>query len=423
MRYNLGMDWLYHTIFHGAMLAAAPLFLARAAVAPKFRQELAARLTGWRQLPVRPGCLWVHAASVGEVRIAQTLIRRLQEAHPGRPVVLSTFTPTGYAVAQEAGLCPVFLMPPDSILLLNPLLKRLRPAALALIEAELWPGLLIACRQQGVPVVLLNGRMSGASFQRYDKIRSIFLWLTEGVGFFAMRTEADAGRVKRLGVQACRLDVTGNMKFDAAEEPASPAPEANGPVLVFGSTRPGDEGPVLAAIRQLMADHPQTRYVIAPRHLNRCPEVADLLRGQGLPFAIHSRIDPARPGPGIILVDRLGVLNDYYRRAAAAFVGGGFRPEFGGQNILEPALIGLPVVYGPHMQNFEEEARWLKESGGGLQLDSPEQLYPMLKFLLENPEERAQLGRQAAAAVREKRGAVERNLKILDAIFKAVPDP
>ncbi len=416
------MDALYHTIITTVMLLASPFFLIRAIISGTFRREMMERLGGWRSFQPPDDPVWIHAASVGEVKLALTLIDQLKHALPERPVLLSTFTPTGLAVARKANVCPTFMMPPDSPLFLNPLMERLQPAALVLIEAELWPGLLRTCHNQGIPMVLLNGRMSEGSMIRYQKLNPLFSWIAEGVHFFAMRTDADARRVKKLGLADCRIGVTGNMKYDAVMPPHTNGDRPNPGLIVFGSTRPGDEDAALNAIGRLKSDYPEIRYVIAPRHMDRIEEVEAMIQNRGFECVRHSQMKEKRNfSPFIILVDQLGVLNDYYSMGRAAFVGGGFKPEFGGQNILEPALCGIPVLFGTHMQNFEEEAKLLEESGGGLVLKSPEDLYPMLKFLLDNPEEGEQLGRQAAAAVIAERGAVDRNVEIIRESLKFAP--
>ncbi len=420
--YNPAMDILYHTIITTAMLLAAPFFLIRALFSGTFRREMKERLVGWRSFPPPEDPVWVHAASVGEVKLALTLIKQLQHAMPERTVLLSTFTPTGLTVARKANLCPTFILPPDSPLFLNPLMDRIQPALLVLIEAELWPGLLRTCHQQGIPMVLLNGRMSEGSMIRYQKLHPLFSWIAEGVHFFAMRTEADARRVKKLGLAECRIGVTGNMKYDATVPPHSNGDRPNPGLIVCGSTRPGDEEILLSAIARLQPDYPSIRYVIAPRHMDRIDEVEAMIQACGFECVRHSLMKEKRNfSPFIILVDQLGVLTDYYSMGRAAFVGGGFRSEFGGQNILEPALCGIPVMYGSHMQNFEEESALLEESGGGLVLNTPDDLYPMLKFLLDNPEESQQLGRQAASAVIAERGAIDRNIKIIREALKFAP--
>ena len=417
------MDVLYHTIITAGLLLASPFFLSRALVDKSFRREMKERLGGWRNLKPPPAPIWIHAASVGEVKLALTLVEHLAQAIPDHKPVLSTFTWTGFEVAQKAAACPVFLMPPDSPLFLTPLLERLQPATLVLIEAELWPGLLRTCHRRGIPMLQLNGRMSEGSMTRYKNLNPLFPWMAEGVHFFAMRTQADAQRLKKLGLADCRIGVTGNMKYDAMHTPRTNGAGHESDLIVFGSTRPGDETAALDAIEQLKDAFPQARYVIAPRHMDRVDEVEALIKARGLEVVRHSKMAAEKNfSPFVILVDVLGVLNDYYEMAEAAYVGGGFRPEFGGQNILEPALCAIPVLFGPEMQNFEEEARLLRESGGGLQLESEDQLFTLLKFLLENPEERRQLGQQAAEAVAKQRGAVERNVEIIRESLKFAPN-
>ncbi len=418
------MDVLYHTIITAGLLAASPFFLLKALFSKPFRREMKERLGGWRNLKTPDRPIWIHAASVGEVKLALTLIEHLKCAIPDHPPVLSTFTSTGFELAKSANACPVFLMPPDSPVFLTPLLDRLQPAQLVLIEAELWPGLLRTCHRRGIPMIQLNGRMSEGSMNRYRNLNPLFPWMAEGVHFFAMRTKVDAARIKKLGLADCRIGVTGNMKYDAMVTPRTNGDGSDSNLIVFGSTRPGDEDAALDAIEQLKPEFPQARYVIAPRHMDRIDEVETLIRNRGLEVVRHSRMQEERNfSPFIILVDQLGVLNDYYEMAQAAYVGGGFRPEFGGQNILEPALCAIPVLFGPEMQNFEEEAALLKDSGGGIQLESPQALHPMLKFLLENPQERVQLGQQAGGAVMLQRGAVDRNIEIIRESLKFAPEP
>ncbi|MCH8157552.1 MAG: hypothetical protein IID18_07365, partial [Nitrospinae bacterium] len=323
-------------------------------------------------------------------------------------------TPTGYAQAVKEGLEPVFRMPPDFLLWLNPLFDRLRPSLLVLLEAELWPGLLDGCRKRGVPVLLANGRISQKSVDRYGKFPFIFRWIASGVSFFSVRTQTDADRLRELGVAPDKVRVSGNIKFDALLSGAEASPESGSDTdcIVFGSTRPGDEGPAMEAILQLREEHPNLRCVIAPRHLERCREVEELIRDYGMEFKLHSQLDGTEDA-ALILLDRMGELNKYYASATLAFVGGGFNPRFGGQNILEPAGYGLPVVFGRHMNNFEEEARLLVESGGGIQIERPTELHDVLHRLLSDPEERRRRGQAARDTVAGNRGAVGRTIELI----------
>lgn len=390
---------------------------------PAFRSELIQRTRQWKSIPRQTGCLWVHASSVGEVRVAELLIQALQQRYPGRTVVLSTFTATGYTLAKEALDCPVFRLPLDLPFLIRPLLKRLDPAILILIEAEYWPNLLHACLQRKIPVLLANGRLSAKSFDRYQKLKFWFQWITEPITIFSMRAQAEADRLLRLNIDPARVQVAGNMKFDSltTDESHNPKPTQMGEItVVFGSTRPGEEPAIAKAIAQLSQNPLDYKFIIAPRHVPRCREVESILRDAGLSVTLHSDLkDTAKSWAGtVLLVDALGVLNDYYRQGHVAFVGGGFDSRHGGHNILEPALLGLPVIYGEDMGNFEEEARLLAESGGGIQIERLEDLTPALEQLLSAPEEIVRRGVLATEAVQLQKGAVNRNLDLIQSLLE-----
>ena len=390
---------------------------------PAFRSEVIQRTRHWKSVPRQTGCLWVHASSVGEVRVAELLIRALQQRYPDRTVVLSTYSGTGFDLAQKTLNCPMFRFPIDLPIFILPLLKRLDPAILILIEAEYWPNLLHSCLQRKIPVILANGRMSAKSFARYQKLKPWFLWITEPITTFSMRAQVEADRLLQLGINPERVQVTGNIKFDALTANGNPLPEKvqNKEItVIFGSTRPGEEQAVAKAISQLSQKPLDYKFIVAPRHMQRCREVEDVLRDAGLLVMLHSeRKDSAEAWTSpVLLVDTLGVLNDYYRQGQVAYVGGGFDPSHGGHNILEPAILGLPVIYGRYMGNFEEEARLLSESGGGIQIDRPEELTPVLEKLLSDPEEIKKRGALAAEVVQQQKGAVNRNLDLIQALLE-----
>jgi 3-deoxy-D-manno-octulosonic-acid transferase len=415
------MDILYYIITGGILLIASPFMLIRGLVSSTFRKDIKERFNGANTLPKLKESLWIHASSVGEVRLAKTLITLLQEQGEARPIVLSTFTPTGYALAVEEKLPNVFRLPLDFPLWLNPVFDRIEPSQLILIEAELWPCLLRQCKKRKIPVVQVNGRVSEKSIQRYGKFKSFFLWMTQAVVLFSMRSQTDADRLIELGIPEEKIQVTGNIKFDVlptgSDELKSIVFNPTSFLIVFGSTRPGDEGPVMEAYIKLKKDFQNIIGVIAPRHMQRCREVEDLIREFSVEHTLLSNMPEGdwvnHPG-SLILVDRMGVLNSFYANAKLAYVGGGFNPRFGGQNILEPAVFGTPVLFGKHMNNFEEESRLLIESGGGIQLQKEEELYQALKKLLLNSEERQETGRAAAETVRNHRGAALRTVKIIE---------
>jgi len=377
-------------------------------------------LKGANDLPNLEKSLWIHASSVGEVRLAKILITSLKEQGETRPIVLSTFTPTGFALALEENLPHVFRLPFDFPLWLNPVFNRIMPSQLILIEAELWPSLLRLCKKKNIPILQVNGRVSEKSLEWYRKFNSFFLWMTEAVTQFSMRSQKDAERLFELGVPKEKILVTDNIKFDTlttgSDTRSSFVFNPNSFLIVFGSTRPGDEGPVMEAFIKLKKDFPNVLGVIAPRHMQRCREVEDLIREFNENYMLYSETtegDWVNKPCSIILVDKIGVLNNFYANAKLAYVGGGFNPRFGGQNILEPAAFGIPVMFGKHMNNFEEEARLLIESGGGIQLQKEEELYPILKKFIMSPNARQKAGQAADETVLQHRGAVLRTVKII----------
>jgi len=408
------MSFLYHTIIGFSILVASPAIALRAIFSSNFRSDVLKRIFGYKILKTMNGCIWIHAASVGEVRLGKVLISALKEKGEARPIVLSTFTSAGFDQAKKEGVEHVFRMPPDFVLWIHPLLKHLCPAILVLIEAEMWPGLICECNRRKIPVLLANGRITQKSFDRYRSFSFVFKWIEKNISFFSMRTKKDADRVLGLGVDPEKVRVNGNIKFDVlvSIEDISPLEKKESSWVVFGSTRPGDEGPVMEAIAKLYQEHPGLNFVIAPRHLERLREVKELMVTYGVEFQLHSE-KLGSENSRLVLLDQLGELNGYYAKACLAFVGGSFNPRFGGQNIIEPASYGLPVVFGRHMNNFEEEACLLIESEGGIQINNPQELYVVLNQLLADQEERQRLGKKAWETVVKNRGAVNKTIELI----------
>jgi len=408
------MSFLYHTIIGFSILVASPAIALRAIFSPNFRSDILKRIFGYKILKSMNGCVWIHAASVGEVRLGKVLISVLKEKGEARPIVLSTFTSAGFDQAKKEGVEHIFRMPPDFVLWVKPVLNHLCPAILVLIEAEMWPGLISECNHRKIPVLLANGRITQKSFDRYRSFSFVFKWIAANVSFFSMRTKKDADRIISLGVASKKVRVNGNIKFDllASSEDISPLEKKESSWVVFGSTRPGDEGPVMEAIAKLYQEHPGLNFVIAPRHLERLCEVKELMVAYGIEFQLHSEKLSSK-NSRLILLDQLGELNGYYAKARLAFVGGSFNPRFGGQNIIEPASYGLPVVFGRHMSNFEEEACLLIESGSGIQINSPQELYIVLNQLLVDQKKRQSLGKKAWETVIKNRGAVNKTIELI----------
>jgi 3-deoxy-D-manno-octulosonic-acid transferase len=399
----------------GLLFLASPFLILRALISSSFRNEIKGRMKGANSLPELKGTLWIHASSVGEVHLAKILIAGLIKEGESRPIALSTFTLTGYALALEEKLPNVFRLPLDFPLWLNPVFDRLQPAKLVLIEAELWPTLLRQCKRRSIPVIQVNGRVSEKSVRNYRKFPAILLWMTESIGQFSMRSQTDADRFLQLGVANKKVLVTGNIKFDLNSEVENtfhPQWKEDSMILVFGSTRPGEEGPIMDALVRLQKEFPNLVGVIAPRHMERCREVEDLIREFEVEYALLSK-QGNLTNCNFLLVDSLGKLNAFYKSATVTYVGGGFNPRFGGHNILEPAALGKPVLFGKFMNNFEEEAKLLKQYEGGLQLQNIEELYDVLKWLLINPDERQKLSQSAEKTVKANSGALRKNIELI----------
>lgn len=415
---------VYELAFFLGLLAGSPYFLLRMLTTRRFRQGLAERLGRYSPPGLFPGekTLWVQAASVGEVNAAAPLLKELRRAFPGRRLVLSCQTASGRRRARES-LSPsdsAVLSPLDAGIFIRRFLRNFSPEILVLIETEIWPGLIMACRRGNIPVVLCNGRISDASFPRYRAARILLRPLLEKISGLGMRTPEDAGRVAALGAPPGRIRVTGNLKYDAAKEAAERAPVRPaarlgiGPeqtILVGGSTAPGEEILLFRSWRALRSRHPGLRLFLAPRHLERLPEILRELEEAGAAPALFSEPDKAAQA-GVVVVDVFGVLYELYGAADLVFVGRSLSGR-GGQNPIEPASRGRAVVFGPGMNNFREDTRRLLAAGGAGLVPGPGDLTRVLGELLDDPERRAGMGRAAREAVFAASGAAGANLEMI----------
>lgn len=379
---------------------------------------------GWgRRRPA--GSLWVHAASVGEVQAAVPLIRSLQGAYPDRSVTLTCFTPTGVAQAarqfDESVDCR--LLPLDLPGAMARFIKRQRPDLLVIIETEIWPNLLAACRKRAVPVVFANARMMPRSLRRYTRgpLASLFGQALAGVDRIAAASEDDAERFMTLGVPENRVEVTGNLKLDfqvdeTVRRQGLAWRESWGgkrPVWVAGSTHEGEERRVLDAHQRLLKDFPELLMVLVPRHPARFHAVADLCRGQKLETARRSENHRVKHSTRVLLGDTLGELLDLYAAADVALVGGTLVRGIGGHNLLEPAALGVPVIVGPHQGGWAEVAGWLREAGALITCSSVDEIVEAMQEALRDDEGRRAAGLAARQAVEDRAGATARTQALI----------
>jgi 3-deoxy-D-manno-octulosonic-acid transferase len=417
---------LYDVLVPLAALAAAPAWLMRSIRHPEYRAHLPERfgrlpdtlVQRLGALPRRP--VWMQAVSVGEVGVARTLLEALQEPIP---VLVSSTTPAGREAAASlpagrvVGTCH---FPIDWSPCVRRALDAIRPAAFVSVETEIWPGLMSACLRRAVPVAIVNGRISERSHGRYRRVRGLLRESLRGVRLACMQTGDDAERAVSIGIDPSRVVVTGNVKFDAPADSSSQAdlkavydlPAAGGPpVMVAGSTSPGEEEIVLEAMREMREGGLRDLLVIlAPRHRERFEEVATLLRSRGVPFARRSRMPAERRQEApVVLLDTIGELARVYDLAAVAFVGGSLVRR-GGQNMIEPAARGVPVLFGPHTWNFESVAAALLACGAGTRVHHAKDLAREAARLISDDGRRTRAAEAGRALIAAHRGATGRTL-------------
>jgi 3-deoxy-D-manno-octulosonic-acid transferase len=419
---------LYNVLLTGFLLLYSPVIVLRSLFREDFRRMWHERLGG---LPARPGerPVWVHAASVGEVLCTLPLIRRIRKACPSVPIVLTTMTRTGNETArrQVPEAERICFLPFDHPLTLRRGFGRIGPRLLLIAETELWPNLLGLCRRKGVPVVLFNGRISNRSFKRYLALRFFFARCLGCVSAFLMQTEEDRLRITVLGAPPERAAAAGNIKFDQAP-PAFTEEEAagvgrslgvgeDGPVLIAGSTHPGEEEIVLSLFMALREEHPGLVLILAPRHLQRLDEVERLLKAKQVSWRRRTAPAGQDGSARVILLDTMGELGKLYALATLVFVGGSLVPV-GGHNPLEPLLFGKAVLFGPHMFNFREMARLLVEGGGAVQVRDAEGLEAEAGRLLRDEAVRREMGDRGKRLLEVNRGATERVFRAIEPFLR-----
>lgn len=372
--------------------------------------------------------LWLHGASAGDLLALSPMIRELRSRFPGCIIVLSTTTNTGFMMATErlaSQVDAVIYGPYDLLGATRRAVRAISPDLLVLEYTEIWPNLISACKERGVRVALVNGRFSPAHLRKYRLLFSLIGNPLRDIDLFLMREDEEAERVLGLGAPLERVWVTGNTKFDALAPPTPPAEgdaelrkalglPIGSPVLIAGSTHEGEEEDLLRVYRRLLEHHPALCLVIAPRYVDRASRVAGLVRDAGLSVGLRSEGNRSRGQ--VVILDTIGELSRAYRLATVVFVGGSFTRR-GGQNILEPAAQGRPVLFGPHMENFHDSVQVLV-GRGGIQVNDADHLERLLADLLARPETVASLGEMAQAAVRQVSGASRRNVDHLDRLLR-----
>ena len=417
-------------IYTAVLYLATPFLLARLLWRgllrnPGYRRRIGERLGLGARIGAREGCLWIHAVSVGEAQAAAPIVKALRERRPGEAILVTSSTPTGAERISQtfgAGIVHRYL-PLDLPGAVARFLDRTGPRVAIIMETEIWPNLLAGCRARGVPVVMANVRLSEHSAAGYRRFRRLFAPVLGSVAAVAAQSGEDARRLASIGVPPDVIEVTGSTKFDVLL-PASLREEAavlrrtwgiaRG-VWIAASTHEGEEAQVLEAFGQVLEALPDSLLVLVPRHPERFGAVAALVRRRGFEPAMRSRRPVDCTGARVFIGDTMGELPLFYAAADVAFVGGTL-VETGGHNMLEPAALARPVLFGPHAFNFAEIGRRLVEAGGAERIGGPASLGRAVIGYLRDAERRHEAGGRGRAFVESNRGARDRVLAMIETL-------
>lgn len=401
------------------------------ATSGRYRAGLAGRLgkipAGMADAVAGRRVIWLHAVSVGEVMAATELIRELRLRMPDWVIAISTTTETGQRLARErfGSHSPVFYMPLDFALLIRRYLRVLQPKLVVLMESELWPNLIDVCASQGIPVAVVNGRVSDRSLPRYLRLNRLWRPILGQVSLFLAQSEENGARFKRIGAPADRVRVTGNLKYDVRAADTTPMTKLlremlpqSAPVVVAGSTLDGEEKMLLDEWPRVLEEHPSAVLILAPRRPERFGAVAGLVETTGFDLSRASALPPAdaQRNDGIILLDTIGDLASVYSLGKVAFVGGSL-VAMGGHNPLEPARFGVPVLMGQSSENFREIVDAMR-SAGAIRVVEPSGLGDALTELLSDRDDARHMGERGREVFLAQAGATARTVEWLLGLLK-----
>ena len=428
---------LFYRIIHAlGFVLLSPVFLYKMWKRGKYRENFSQRFGGYApelrqrlEKKLQPRC-WIQAVSVGEVNLALLLLQSLSRAFPQHRIILTTTTSTGYAFARERLPHEVELLyfPQDFLWTVKRAYNLIQPDFIVLIESELWPNHVWEAARRRVPVFLVNGRMSPRSERGYQKIGWLFRRVFGELRLVCAQSSRDVDNFLAAGVPRDRLHLTGNMKYDAALPHDGVTAKIDRaqilrqigvvpmrPVLVAGSTHPGEEEILFDILQQLRARFPDLFLVLVPRHVERTPEIVELANRKQMNLVLRSDVGRARPPgapPDCLLVNTTGELKWFYRIATVIFVGKSLVGP-GGQNIVEAAASGHPVVFGPHMENFQEIARQFVAEDACVQVQDVYELRHALQDLLQNESLRARITDAASRVIAANLGATDRTVELI----------
>lgn len=373
--------------------------------------------------------VWLHAVSVGEVMAAAPFINGFHSRFPGYKLLISTVTRTGNSVASriKGKDDALIYFPLDLSFVIMRLLARLRVKLFIVMETEIWPNIITAFYKKGIPVMVINGRLSQRSFRAYKTAAFLMRPIFAKISMFCVQTRDDGARLEELGVDRRKIRITGNMKYDVSPS----RPDASGgikrsmgipaerKILVAGSTHRGEDEIILDAYEELLKKFSSLSLLIAPRHIERTDEIGRLIVKRNLKWARFSSLRGDSWGGHIIVLDVIGRLSGLYSIADIVLIGGSLLPAYGGHNLLEPAVLKKAILFGPHMSNFKDMAAEFLEGGAALQVAGPDELKNRCDELLRSPLVATGLGEAAFNIIEKNRGASQKNMRCAESILSS----
>ncbi len=410
---------IYDLVFMVFGLLYLPLLLFKGKAHKGFLQRFGFFTPGLEEKLKAKNNLWVHAVSVGEVQAVSPLLDYLRKIFPLERIIISTVTPAGNQLAHSLLKKDelAFYFPLDFSFVVNKFVKIIKPRIFITTETEIWPNLILSLRKNNVPVVLVNGRISQASFKGYKIARVFIRSILQSIKLFCMQTPLDAERIRVLGAAGKSVAVTGNMKFDALSSNiryklSDLSLRENDLLLIAGSTHYGEEEIIIRVYKNLLAEFNNLKLLIAPRHIERCGYVESLLDKEGLRYIRFSAVQAKYETSDAIVLDTIGSLSSLYALADVVFIGGSLIKK-GGHNVIEPAIFGKAIIFGPFMFNFRDISQMFLERGAAIRIDNKEELEKTIRKLLLDKDLREKIGREAKSIVEENKGATAKTANLI----------
>ncbi len=411
--------FLYNFLLSLLVFIGLPFYLLDLLIRPKHRKGLSQKL-GFLPQAIRDAfgdgsCFWIHAVSVGEVNSVIPMLKSLKKRHSSLKALLSVGTAAGFSFAREkAPMDGLIFFPFDLPWICGRVIRLLNPKFVIVTEKEIWPNFLHGLKQRNIPVIWINARVSPRSLRRYLVVKDFMRRVLASVSFFAADSEENRRRLIELGVDPKKTAVTGHTKLEQAGQSTDRIGKRVPAVLIGASTHEGEEQILCEVFKKVAAVKEDVSLILAPRHPERFEAVARLLDRHRIAFVRFSQLNGQKipPAQKVMLLDRIGFLSEMYSIAEVAFVGGSLVPK-GGHNIWEPAACGVSILYGPYM----EQDYGLAEEGGAIRIGSPKELEREILALLNSAARRNELQRRTSAFLAKHRGAVEKNLQLVEAIY------